>query len=121
MDRLRVFQLRGWCRLSRAGKRHIFGGTFFTTVMALLSSAFGVVAALAWSKAIFDWLPTIPFLNFNDPLGRDFANAGVTTFVAVVAVLLLGFVNARLKTKGKLPSLPPQQQATGEATSQRKD
>jgi hypothetical protein len=100
----------------------IFGGTFFSTVIALLASAFGVVAALAWSRAIFDWLPTVPLLNFHDPLVREFADAGVTTLVAVVVVLFLGVVNARLKTRSKLPSFPPpQQQATGEATSRRKD
>lgn len=99
----------------------ILGGTFFSTVVALLASAFGVVAALAWSRAIFDWLPTVPLLDFHDPLVREFADAGVTTVVAVVVVLFLGVVNARLKTRGKLPSFPPQQQTTGDATPQRTD
>lgn len=99
----------------------IFGGTFFTTVIALLASAFGVVAALAWSRAIFDWLPTIPFLHFDDPLGRDFAYAGVTTLVAVVVVLLLGVANAALKLKTKLPSYPPQQQTTAGAATEREE
>lgn len=103
--------------------QHVFvlGGTFFSTVVALLASAFGVVAALAWSRAIFDWLPTIPLLNFHDPLVREFADAGVLTVVAVVVVLFLGVLNARLKTKGKLPSFPPHQQTTGDATTQRTD
>ncbi len=68
----------------------ILGGTFFSTVVALLASAFGVVTALAWSRAIFDWLPTVPLLDFYDPLVREFADAGVTTFVAMVVVLFLG-------------------------------
>lgn len=97
----------------------IFGGTFFTTVMALLASAFGVVAALAWSRAIFDWLPTIPLLNFQDPLVREFAYAGITTLVAVVVVLALGVVNAALKMKTKVPSFPPQQQTTAGAAKER--
>jgi hypothetical protein len=96
----------------------IFGGTFFTTVIALLSSAFGVVAALAWNKAIQDWLPTVPFLNFEDTLVRDFAYAGVATLVAVVTILILGVVNSRLKTKNPLPAYSPQQTTAG-AASQR--
>jgi hypothetical protein len=96
----------------------VFGGTFFSTVIALLSSAFGVVAALAWNKAIQDWLPTIPFLNFHDTLVRDFVYAGVATFVAVVTILILGFVNTRLRTRNPLPTYPPAQTTAGAATQQ---
>lgn len=82
--------------------------SFATTVAALLTSAFGLVAALAWNRALSDWLPTIPFIHLNDPLAKDFAYAGVATFVAVICVAMLGAVNRRLsRYKGRNLLQPP--------------
>ena len=36
-----------------------------STLIFLLSSAFALVAALAWNKAISDWLPTVRSFNLT--------------------------------------------------------
>jgi hypothetical protein len=76
-----------------------------TTVSALVASALGFVAALAWNKAIQDWLPTIHFLNFDDPLAKDFAYAIAVTLFAVVVITALSLLNRRLKGKNLLKEL----------------
>lgn len=81
-------------------------GSVITTVSTLLASALGLVAALAWNKAISDWLPTVNFLSFTDPLAKDFAYAGVATLVAVAVISVLGVLNARIRGKNLLNQLP---------------
>src|SRR4051794_19626838 len=41
------------------------------SVIALLSSALGLVTALAWNKAVTDWLPTAHFFD-NNALAKEF-------------------------------------------------
>lgn len=80
-------------------------GNLVTTVSALVASALGFVAALAWNKAIQDWLPTIHFLNVRDPLVKDFAYAIAVTLFAVVVITALSVINRRLKGKNLLKEL----------------
>jgi uncharacterized membrane protein YidH (DUF202 family) len=79
---------------------------FVSTLIFLLSSALALVAALAWNKAISDWLPTVRIFDLTDPLAKDFAYAGVATAFAVVIISILGFINGRLKGKNLLVQQP---------------
>ena len=74
---------------------------FLTTMTTLLISAMGLVTALAWNRAISDWLPTVKALEFRDPLVRDFAYAVGATLIAVLTITVLTIVNARLR-KGQV-------------------
>ncbi len=78
-----------------------------STLIFLLSSALALVAALAWNKAISDWLPTVQWFNVRNPLAKDFAYALVATAFAIVLIGVLGFVNGRLKGKNLLLQQPP--------------
>ena len=68
---------------------------FLSTVVALLSSAVGFVAAFAWNTAIQGWLNSQ--VNLKDPNTRNFVYAIVATLFAVVVIGILGFINGRLK------------------------
>ncbi|NLK25624.1 MAG: hypothetical protein GX307_03490 [Euryarchaeota archaeon] len=65
------------------------------TIVALMTAAFGFVAALAWNDAIQTVL-RIWFTNPDDPTGK-LIYAVVVTIVAVVAIILIGRVHARYK------------------------
>jgi uncharacterized membrane protein len=67
------------------------------SVVALLSTAFALVTALAWNRAVSDWLPTVPFLTIRDPLLKEFAYAGLLTIFVIVSVGVLGLVTQRLE------------------------
>lgn len=73
-----------------------------STLIFLLSSAFALVAALAWNKAISDWLPTVKLFDLTDPLAKDFAYALIVTIFAVVFIAILGILNGRVKGKNLL-------------------
>jgi CBS domain containing-hemolysin-like protein len=79
---------------------------FISTVVALLSSAVGFVAALAWNNAISAWLPTISFFNTKDPVAKAFIYAIVATVFAIVVIGILGIVNSRIKGRN-LINTPP--------------
>ncbi len=74
---------------------------FLTTMTTLVISAMGLVTALAWNRAISDWLPTVKFLALRDPLVREFGYALGATVIAVLTITVLTVVNSRLK-KGQL-------------------
>jgi uncharacterized membrane protein len=80
---------------------------FITTVVALLSSAVGFVAALAWNNAISAWLPTIPLFNSNSDIVKKFYYALVATVFAVVVIAILGIINSRIKGRNLIGG-PPQ-------------
>ncbi len=69
---------------------------FVATVVALLSSAVGFVAAFAWNSAIQQWLNTFNFGNGNK-VENAFIYAGVATIFAVIVIGILGLVNSRIK------------------------
>ena len=84
--------------------RHVVIATssFVTTIIALLASAFGVVAALAWNKAISDWLASVNIFNISDPHGQEFVDAIVITVIAIVIVTALGIIASRVRGKNLL-------------------
>ena len=66
------------------------------TIAALMTAAFGFVAALAWNTAIQTALKQV-FPNPEDPTGM-FVYAIIITIVAVIAIVLIGRVLAKYKT-----------------------
>ena len=83
-------------------------GNLVSTVIFLFSSALALVAALAWNKAISDWLPTVSLFNLTNPIAKDFAYALLATVVAVVLIGVLSVINNRIKGKNLLIQSPPQ-------------
>ncbi len=67
------------------------------SAVALLASAAGLITALAWNKAISDWLPTAPIFSIHDRLIKEFAYAVAVTLFVVIAVGILGFITSRVK------------------------
>ncbi len=65
------------------------------TIAALMTAAFGFVAALAWNTAIQTALAQI-FTNPSDPTGQ-FVYAIIITIIAVIAIVLIGRVLAKYK------------------------
>jgi hypothetical protein len=66
------------------------------TIAALMTAAFGLIAALAWNEAI-KWAVNQVFKS--DPGVGLFIYAILVTILAVVAVLLIGRAIAKLKAK----------------------
>jgi hypothetical protein len=66
------------------------------TIAALMTAAFGLIAALAWNTAI-KWAVDEVFTS--DPGIGYFVYAIIVTILAVVAVILIGRSIARLKGK----------------------
>jgi VIT1/CCC1 family predicted Fe2+/Mn2+ transporter len=69
---------------------------FVTTVVTLLSSAVGFVAAFAWNTAIQTWLQTLNVGN-GSLVERDFIYAIIATVFAIVVIGVLGFIHGRIK------------------------
>ncbi|MDW5563626.1 MAG: DUF5654 family protein [Methanomassiliicoccus sp.] len=65
------------------------------TIAALMTAAFGFVAALAWNTAIQTALAQV-FTNPDDPTGM-FVYAIIITIIAVIAIVLIGRVLAKYK------------------------
>ena len=66
---------------------------FLQTMIALASASLGLVAALAWNEAI---KATLARLNLGDSLAGLYIYAGVATLIAVVVLLWLGRLAARV-------------------------
>lgn len=81
---------------------------FVTTVVALLTSAVGFVAALAWNDAISHWLPTISLFQTNSDVVKRFYYALVATIFAIVVIAILGIVNNRIKGQNLINNNPNQ-------------
>lgn len=73
------------------------------TIAALMTAAFGLIAALAWNEAI-KWAVAQVFTS--DPGVGLFIYAIIVTILAVVAVILIGRSIAKLKA-----TLPPEKKA----------
>jgi len=65
------------------------------TIAALMTAAFGLIAALAWNDAIGT---TVRSVFTADPGVGLFIYAIIVTVIAVIAVILIGRVIAKLKT-----------------------
>ena len=76
--------------------------SFVATIVALLGSALGVVAVLAWNQAISDWLKTVTIFNVTDKLGKEFVDAIVITLIAIAGVTVLGIIASRVRGKNLL-------------------
>jgi hypothetical protein len=75
---------------------------FLATVVSLATSAFGVVAALAWNTAIEDNLKSVTSSSFFSKMTtgqKELIYAVIVTFIAVVVILALSRVAARLAKK----------------------
>ncbi len=79
---------------------------FVTTVVALVSSAVGFVAAFAWNDAISHWLPTVPFFSTNSDVIKRFYYAIAATVFAIIVIAVLGVINSRIKGRN-LINTPP--------------
>ncbi len=77
---------------------------FVTTVVVLLSSAVGFVAAIAWNSAIQDWLNTIPLLNSSSHVVKSFYYAIGATIFAIIVISILSVLNGRIKGRSLINS-----------------
>jgi len=66
---------------------------FIQTMIALASAAFGLVAALAWNEAI---KATLAKLGLGDDLAGLYAYAALATVIAVLVLVWLGRMAARV-------------------------
>ena len=66
------------------------------TIAALMTAAFGLIAALAWNAAIADAVAQA-FAKPGDKLTGEFVYAIIVTILAVVATLLIARSIAKLK------------------------
>jgi len=66
---------------------------FLQTMIALASASFGLVAALAWNEAIKGLLAK---LNLGDSLAGLFTYAILATIIAIVVLVWLGKLAARV-------------------------
>ncbi len=69
------------------------------TIAALMTAAFAFVAALAWNDAIQTALRQF-FPNPDDPTGK-LVYAIIITIIAVVAIIYIGRVQARIKARSQ--------------------
>jgi cytochrome c oxidase subunit IV len=77
---------------------------FLATIVSLATSAFGVVAALAWNQAIQDNLSLIT-KNYVHGLSKEqteLVYAIIVTVLAVIAIVVLNRVAARIAKKSAL-------------------
>ena len=70
------------------------------TIVALMTAAFGFVAALAWNDAIQTIIRTV-FPAEDDPTGK-LIYAVIITIIAVIAIILIGRVLAKYKARDRM-------------------
>jgi hypothetical protein len=93
----RVLKAQAAARAQAAASTTVFIGT----IVALVSSAFGLVAALSWNTAISAGVkqlaagPLAPLHLDKNPTALSFAQAIIVTFIAVVAVVVLNRIAGR--------------------------
>jgi len=66
---------------------------FIQTMIALASASLGLVAALAWNEAI---KATLALLGLGDSLASLYAYAIIATLIAVLVLIWLGRMAARV-------------------------
>lgn len=69
---------------------------FFQTMLAMMTSAFGLVVALAWNEAIKHWMEEGLEKGAEPSTGSLFIYAVLATIVGVTFVLILGWVAAKV-------------------------
>jgi hypothetical protein len=78
---------------SAIGRLRMNHRAFLQTMIALASASFGLVAALAWNEAIKGLLAK---LNLGDSLTGLFTYAILATIIAIVVLVWLGKLAARV-------------------------
>src|SRR5437667_10451798 len=78
--------------IEAARKASRFSREFLATVIGLVTTAFGVVVALAWNTALSTWLAQ---LSRGARIGGLFAYALLVTVLAVLAIVFLGRLAGR--------------------------
>lgn len=73
------------------------------TIAALMTAAFGLIAALAWNTAIADAVKQY-FAKPGDQLVGEFVYAILVTILAVIAIILIARAIARLKSRNPEPA-----------------
>ncbi len=77
----------------------VLTGNFFTTIITVITSAFGLVTALAWNKFIGDWLPTVNLFGVTDHLGKELVYALTVTVITVLSIGVVAVMRARREGK----------------------
>jgi ABC-type sulfate transport system permease component len=99
-----VLKAQAAARAQAAASTTVFIGTFVT----LISSAFGLVAALAWNTAITKWVNALaagPLKPLHlDDTARAVAQAVIVTIIAVVAVVVLNRIAGRFAKQNAFKS-----------------
>jgi TRAP-type C4-dicarboxylate transport system permease small subunit len=91
--------------VKKAGR---FSKEFLATVISLVSTAFGVVVALAWNTAIQKWFERI-FRDTGGEVPALFLYAVVVTLIGVMVIVYLGRLAARIGAQPvefKFPGTP---------------
>ena len=70
---------------------------FLETTAALITSTFGLVAALAWNEAIKTWVTEVLFVDAGDAVTGLVIYALIVTVIAVVATMLIAIALAKAK------------------------
>jgi TRAP-type C4-dicarboxylate transport system permease small subunit len=70
-----------------------FKGDVVEKVSVLMTTAFGLVAALAWNEAIQNWFKSQTWLTVAGP----WAYAITVTVIAIIATIWIGRLSAKLK------------------------
>jgi hypothetical protein len=73
----------------------VLTGNFFTTIITVITSAFGLVTALAWNKFISDWLPTVKLFGVVDGLAKELVYALTVTVATVIAIGVVAITRER--------------------------
>lgn len=74
----------------------VLTGNFLTTVITVITTALGLVTALAWNKYISDWLPTVKLLGIiKDPLDKELSYAVAVTLITVVSLGIVAIIKER--------------------------
>lgn len=84
-----------------------FSREFIATVISLVSTAFGVVVALAWNTAIQTWFEHL--FGAAGQIAALFVYALVVTFFGVMVIVYLGRLATRIGAEPvefKFPSTP---------------
>ena len=76
-----------------------FAKMFVQTMLAMMTSAFGLVVALAWNEAIKQWMESMVPKGEEPTTESLFTYAIIATIIGVLFVLFLGWL--AIKVGGK--------------------
>lgn len=79
-----------------------FAKMFVQTMLTMITSAFGLVVALAWNEAIKKWMEDGLGKGEEPTTGSLFTYALLATVVGVIFVLLLGWVASKIGGKAAI-------------------